>query len=315
MVSSLEKVATIDIGRGTAVDPSGNVYAMGYRATATGGGLHALFKVAPGGAVSSTLVPVVIAGPIASDASGNIYVSDSEFCHGSSGCAIGDAPVHKVAPDGTVTSIPVTGSSNGSQTGVYTVNGLAVDARGNVDISHDGYLASLSPTGDLVLIAGASVPSAQEVDGQGAMARFAGPGGLAYDAAGNLYVADGNTIRKVAPDGTVTTIAGRPFVAGTADGAGSLATFNFPYALAVDPSGVIYVADSSDVDFGETGNALIRRIDPQGNVTTIAGTRGVVGFTPGPLPGVLDPPTGLALFGRDLYFTMQDSVGVVRNVP
>jgi DNA-binding beta-propeller fold protein YncE len=130
---------------------------------------------------------------------------------------------------------------------------------------------------------------------------------LAFDAAGNLYVADqfGDTIRKIAPDGTVTTIAGMALVAGSVDGPASSATFNAPSAVAVDSSGVLYVAD--------TGNALIRKIDLSGNVSTLAGTRGAQGFTPGPLPGVIDPPTRLALFGKDLYFTMDNAVGVVRN--
>src|SRR5262249_357828 len=120
---------------------------------------------------------------------------------------------------------------------------------------------------------------------------------------------------KVAPDGTVTTIAGRPFIAGTADGPASSATFNFPSAVAVDASGVIYVADTNNPAVADTSNALIRRIDPSGNVTTAPGTRRSTGFTPGSLPGIIDPPTGLALSGRNLYFTMDNALGAVRNTP
>src|SRR5262249_1057527 len=158
---------------------------------------------------------------IASDAAGNVYVSDSELCHGSSGCEIPAAPVQKVAPDGTVTPLPVKGSSDGTPASVLSVDGLAVDAQGNVYIAQNvGTIERLRPSGDRTTGAGANVARGQELDGKGTMARFGGPAGLAFDAAGNLYVADGfgNTIRKVAPDGTVTTVAGRPFVVGTADG-------------------------------------------------------------------------------------------------
>jgi hypothetical protein len=267
-----------------------------------------LLKVVANGAVSTIPISLITAGPIAADAAGNVYLSDSELCHGSSGCAIPAAPVQRVAPDGTVTPLPVNGSSDGSITSVLEVGGLAVDAQGNVDISQSvGIVGRLSLSGDLVTVAGVAMSPGQEIDGRGTMARFAVPAGLAHDAAGNLFVADsgGNTIRKIATDGTVTTIAGMAFVAGSADGPATSATFNAPSAVAVDSSGVVYVAD--------TGNALIRKIDSAGTVSTLAGTRGARGFAPGPLPGVIDPPTSLALSGRDLYFTMDNAVGVVRN--
>ena len=71
----------------------------------------------------------------------------------------------------------------------------------------------------------------------------------------------------------VTTIAGLPGQRGTADGVGSSARFNLPSALAVDGAGVLYVADS--------GNSLIRRIAPDGAVTTLAGAAGQSGLADG----------------------------------
>jgi len=305
---ALDKVASVSVGRGTAVDASGNVYAVSFQIAANGSSQRVLLKIAPGGAVSAVPLSVITAGPIAADAAGNVYVSDSELCHGSSGCSQPAAPVQKVAPDGTATPLPVKGSSDGSITSVLEVSGLAVEAQGNVDISQGvGTVGRLSPAGDLVTIAGVALSPGQEVDGRGKMARLSVPAGLALDAGGNLFVADtgGDTIRKIAPDGTVTTIAGMAFIAGSVDGPASSATFNAPSAVAVDSSGALYVAD--------TGNALIRKIDPSGTVSTLAGTRGMRGFAPGPLPGVLDPPTSLALFGKDLYFTMDNAVGVAHN--
>jgi sugar lactone lactonase YvrE len=86
---------------------------------------------------------------------------------------------------------------------------------------------------------------------------------VAVDGAGTVYVTDAGTdrIRKVSPDGTVTTIAGSS--PGFADGRGTAARFNDPEGLAVDPAGNLYVADA--------GNHRIRKITPDGTVTTIAG--------------------------------------------
>jgi sugar lactone lactonase YvrE len=111
-------------------------------------------------------------------------------------------------------------------------------------------------------------------DGKGSAARFADPYGLARDGAGNIYVSDGgdnNLIRKIAPDGTVSTIAGGK--EGFADGMGAAASFNTPSGLAIDAKGNLYVAD--------TGNNAIRRIDTLGQVTTIAGD-GQAGLRDGP---------------------------------
>jgi sugar lactone lactonase YvrE len=101
-------------------------------------------------------------------------------------------------------------------------------------------------------------------DGTGSTARFADPFGLVVDALGRVYVSDAgenNRIRRIDPDGAVTTIAGGE--EGFADGLGSAAAFHTPSGLAIDASGHLYVAD--------TGNHAIRRITPEGHVTTIAG--------------------------------------------
>ncbi len=109
-------------------------------------------------------------------------------------------------------------------------------------------------------------------DAFGVSARFSVPRAIAADAAGNLWVADtGNhVIRRVTPAGDVTTIAGEPGVAGFADGAGSAARFRFPAGIAVDPvDGTIWISDKD--------NHVIRRMTPDGTVTTIAGQPGVPG--------------------------------------
>ncbi len=110
-------------------------------------------------------------------------------------------------------------------------------------------------------------------DGDARSAQFNLPWGLAADAAGNVYVADSGNhrIRKIAPDGTVSTLAGDG-EAGHEDGPGETAQFHLPRGVAVDGAGNVYVAD--------TANDRIRKITPQGVVTTLSGA-GVRGFADG----------------------------------
>jgi len=126
------------------------------------------------------------------------------------------------------------------------------------------------------------------VDGAAAASRFSDPFGTAVDAHGNVYVADSSRIRRVAPDGVVTTFAGGR--AGFADGPAATAAFDTPSALAIDRLGNLVVAD--------TGNNAIRKVAPDGSVTTLAG-----GGEAGYLDGVgraarFDGPVGVAV-GRD----------------
>ncbi len=110
-------------------------------------------------------------------------------------------------------------------------------------------------------------------DGEARLARFADPFGVAIDRQGNLYIADAgdtNRIRKMSPDGIVTTLAGAR--EGFADGAAE-AAFNTPSGLAIDEAGNLFVAD--------TGNNAIRKITPEGLVTTLAGD-GTAGYRDGP---------------------------------
>lgn len=103
-------------------------------------------------------------------------------------------------------------------------------------------------------------------DGTGSGARFNLPQGIAADDAGNLYVAEpaSATIRRVTPQGVVTTLAGGRGLVGYADASGAAARFNTPSRLASNPGGTLYVTD--------TGNSAIRRVSPSGAVDTVAGT-------------------------------------------
>jgi sugar lactone lactonase YvrE len=167
------------------------------------------------------------------DAAGNLYVTDANS--GSYETKF-QSRLRKVTPTGVVTTLV---------TGFNQPRGVAVDAAGNVYVSDDGSIYKVSPSGSQTKLAGGMLGSS---DGVGDAAQFSIWPGLAVDAAGNVYAADsGNhTIRKVTPDGTVTTIGGKADAAGSADGIGTAARFNEPTAVVVDAAGNLYVADGAD---------------------------------------------------------------------
>lgn len=133
--------------------------------------------------------------------------------------------------------------------------------------------APLEPnwTAAVVTLAGTGTEGAE--DGPSFVARFTDLFGVAVRADGTLFVSDAGDrprVRRISPDGRVDTFAGG--VRGFADGDGADARFDTPSALAIDAGGVLYVAD--------TGNHAIRRISPDGRVTTLAGN-GVAGDADG----------------------------------
>ena len=117
--------------------------------------------------------------------------------------------------------------------------------------------------------------SSGSTNATGSAARFDAPFAVAADGAGNVYVADtdNHTIRKVTPEGVVTTLAGKAGSAGSADGTGGAARFYRHSGVAVDGAGNVYVAD--------TVNDTIRKVTPAGVVTTLAGKAGVSGTNNG----------------------------------
>ncbi|WP_229210490.1 gluconolaconase [Duganella sp. CF517] len=222
------------------------------------------------------------------------------------------ARVTTIAGDG------LPGMSNGSarRTRFADPFGVVLDAAGNLYVADGGdnnSIRRIGVDGVSTTFAGAAEGYAE---GLGQAASFNTPSGLAIDGAGNLYVADtgNNAIRKITPDGKVSTLAGDG-LAGDKDGRGAAARFNGPIGVAVDDGGVVYVSD--------TYNDRIRRITPQGDVTTIAGG-GRAGKADGPAAQALfDLPTGLAVAANgDLYIAdtgnhairKLDKLGVVTTV-
>ncbi|RFZ85028.1 hypothetical protein DYU05_05335 [Mucilaginibacter terrenus] len=123
-------------------------------------------------------------------------------------------------------------------------------------------IRQIAPDGAVSTFAGSG--SVGRNNGNGRLAEFYAPSGIVRDASGNFYVSEsiGATIRKISPSGDVTLFAGSGLM-GNTNGTGALASFRDPNGLAIDVAGNIYVAD--------TGNHLIRKITPAGEVSTFSG--------------------------------------------
>jgi len=177
--------------------------------------------------------------------------------------------------------------------------GVAVAKDGTIFVAEGGdsdRIRAILPNGRVTTFAGAGPGF---VDGPREVARFSTPSAIALGPGGDLYVADtgNNAIRRIAPDGAVTTLAGDG-VAGHRDGAAAEARFNGPVGLAVDAGGRVVVAD--------TYNDRIRAISPDGIVSTIAGS-GLTGAMDGLAElAQFDTPCGVAI-GPDGIITIADT--------
>ncbi|MBI2928650.1 MAG: immunoglobulin domain-containing protein [Verrucomicrobia bacterium] len=167
-------------------------------------------------------------------------------------------------------------------------NDLVVDRAGNLFLTEflNHTIRKITPGGTVSTFVGDGTAGA--TDGRGTAARLNQPAGITMDSAGNLYVTEWayHRIRKVQPDGTVTTLVGtgRP---GFTDGLGVAGRFNIADAITVDAQGFLYVT--------EVGNHAVRRVSPGGRVSTLAGL-GVRGFADGDKATALfNHPTGIAV--------------------
>ena len=210
---------------------------------------------------------------LAVDGAGTLFVADQS-----------NFTIRRVSPGGDVANLAGIPGTSGTNDGPAATarfllpEGLAVDAEGTLYVADTGNhsirkVALAGGAWTVSTLAGKpAVPGSQ--DGVGNLARFNQPSGIAFDlATRSLLVADrGNhTIRRVTQEGLVTTLAGEAGARGSSDGAGPAAHFSNPDGLTVDTSGNVIVADS--------GNQTIRRITPEGTVTTWAGTAGILGST------------------------------------
>jgi uncharacterized protein (TIGR03437 family) len=222
---------------------------------------------------------------VAVDSSGNLYIADT-----------GDSVIRKVSPNGTITT--VAGAVESISTGGAVKGGagysgdggpatgaqldfpgaVAVDAAGNLYIADtlNNRIRKVATSGTITTIAGTGTlasfgtPAASLGDGGPAVnAELGLPSGVAVDAAGNVYIADSFTsrVRKIATNGTITTVAGSGMCCTYPPGDGGPATsaeIVTPDGVAVDSVGNLYIADYA--------RNVIRKVSPAGIISTVAGT-------------------------------------------
>lgn len=301
--------AELNSPSGVAVDSSGNLYIADT-------GNNVIRKVS-GGNISTyagniqnngngqsyggdggpaTAIGVMFAAPsaVALDSSGNLYISDS-----------GNSLVRKVS-GGNINALV---GINSTATKIMHPLGLALDAAGNLYIADPGTkrVAKFSTNGTLTTLAGNNTTGFSGDNNQATSASLNNPSGVAVDAAGNIYIADSfnSRIRRVAPNGIITTIAGNGRINYTGDGGlSTLASLNFPKGVTVDSKGNIYIADTSNnvirlllpavptISDGSVGNAASMALPlSAGQVATLSGV-----FLSN-APGLASPPYPATLAG------------------
>ena len=185
--------------------------------------------------------------------------------------------------------------------------GIAVDKRGNVLVADGGQsnrIKKITEKGEVQTVAGSTEGFA---DGNALEAKFNTPSGITIDKDANLIIADtsNNRIRKLSPEGRVSTIAGSG-IGGFKDGAASGAQFDGPVGVAVDKDGNIFVADAY--------NDRIRKITTDGNVITVAGA-GTPGFQDGDAASALfDTPSGVTVDKEGNAFIADTGNGAIRKI-
>ncbi len=194
------------------------------------------------------------------DPAGNLVIADT-----------GNCLVERINPDGTLSVI----AGNGFRVGVHTgdggpalnaalnyVYGVAYDSQGNLYIAEADRLSQVSPQGIISTIAGGgSDATSNGIPAlQAALLPF---GGLVVNAQGVVYFTEfsNNRVRKVTPDGTITTVAGTGTAGYSGDGGpATAATLDTPYGLALDATGNLYIVD--------TGNGRVRKVTAAGTIST-----------------------------------------------
>lgn len=240
---------------------------------------------------------------MAIDSGGNLFVAD-----------MFNNKIRKLSSGAVVTTIPqpvFTDSSFPTAVSFFEPRGVSIDTSDNIFIADSGnsVIRKIDRSGSASTFAGHATGSVGMADGAGSAASFNTPYRLVNDKAGNVFVADtfNNTIRKITPDGIVTTFAGVAGEAGFSDGRGSQAHFYRPQGITIDNADNLYVAD--------TFNHVIRKITPAGIVTTVVGQAGSAGFHAGSLPGTLLFPEAVAMKGRSLYISTSKGIAIATNVP
>jgi uncharacterized protein (TIGR03437 family) len=228
--------------------------------------------------------------------------------------------IRQITPDGKINTIVGMGMHNPYAEGASALNSpmdwpssVAFDANGTLYFAeiHTHRVGKVASDGKLVTVAGTGFPGYSGDNGPATKAQLRNPAGIALDAQGNLYIADqGNhRIRKVTPNGTISTFAGNGTPGYLSDNVPATSTsLNFPCDVKVDAKGNVYIAD--------TVNNRIRRVSPDGIISTIAGN-GQQGRGPDNVPAVsssLNYPSGIAIDGNGSVYIIDWQNYLIRKV-
>jgi hypothetical protein len=296
---------------GVATDSNDNIYVADY-------GNSTIRKLTPAGSVSTLAGLAGASGYVDGTGIGARFWTPSDVATNAEGTVYvvegGSGALRAITPGGVVSTLAgsqTVGNTDGagaaaSFRGPY---GIATDSAGNIYVADtgNGSIRKSTPAGVVTTFAGGTVYGC--TDGTGAGAAFGYPYGIAADSSDNIYVADQycHTIRKIAPSGVVTTIAGSAGTAGSADGTGAAARFDHPWALATDSADNVYVAD--------TYNHTIRKITPSAVVTTFAGTAGMSGSADGTGAAArFQLPRGVAIDSADNVFVGDTTNCTIRKI-
>jgi sugar lactone lactonase YvrE len=206
------------------------------------------------------------------DGLGNLYFADN-----------GNNRIRQITPAGIINTMAGTGvfgfAGDGGPAANAQLRGprsVAFDGVGNLFVADTSNvrIRKIDPTGNITTVAGNGTAGFTGDSGPATSAQIGVPEGIAVDASGNLYIAEPNNgrVRKVTADGIIHTIAGNGTSGFSGDGGPALsAQFSLPYGIAIDASGNILISDLN--------NGRIRKVDPSGTITTVAGsaTRGFAG--------------------------------------
>lgn len=323
-------IARFNNPQGLAADAAGNVYVADRDN-------HTIRKITSEGMVSTVAGAAGSAGAsdgrgprarffrpsgIAVDAAGNLFVADTR-----------NYTIRRVSAAGVVSTLAGRAQHDGSRDGSATQarfgfpQGIAVDTLGNVYVA-DTFSHAIRKIirGSVTTLAGQSSPPAMgSADGPGASARFAYPSSLAIDGGGNLYVADSHslTVRKITPDGTVTTLAGLADHPGTQDGPGATARFAALGAVAVDRRGNLYLTDFVYTPVPATGKyvkpgpgATVRRVDAAGVVSTLAGHASNPSGSPDGIGAAarFESPSGIVADPAGTLYVTDTTANTVRRI-
>ena len=243
------------------------------------------------------------------DVAGNLYIGDFQ-----------NIRVRKIAANGVITTIAGTGAAGFTGDGGNAVDAqinlpesVIVDSTGNVFIAepNNHRVRKVTPAGVITTIAGIGTAGFSGDGGPATAAQLNLPYGLAFDSAENLFIADmnNNRIRRLAPDGTIRTIAGSGARGFAGDGGpATSAQLNSPYRVSVDDDGNLFIADMN--------NNRVRRVTAAGTISTVGGNgTGGYGGDGGPATGAqLNTPYGVGVDAAGNVYVADYSNNRLRKV-